>query len=137
MASIKSKNTKLERELLEGLALECVNELELHPSDIFGTPDLVHRSAGIAIFVDSCFWHGCAAHLRMPSTNRDYWIHKISRNRRRDHKVNRELRKSGWSVIRVWEHSLKQSRSSKWWFTRLRNRLTIANQFQVISPDPS
>jgi DNA mismatch endonuclease (patch repair protein) len=37
----------------------------------------------------------------------DFWINKIGNNRKRDQKVNRILRKSGWVIMRVWEHQLK------------------------------
>jgi DNA mismatch endonuclease (patch repair protein) len=62
---------------------------------------LAHRKSKTALFIDSCFWHGCHEHLRMPLSNRDYWLQKISRNRLRDLRVNSELRRSGWLVIRV------------------------------------
>lgn len=34
--------------------------------------------------------------------NSDYWIKKISRNRERDEKVNKQLLFLGWTVIRFW-----------------------------------
>lgn len=74
---------------------------------IFGKPDFVFRKARIAVFIDGCYWHGCPKHCRMPASNRDYWERKIGRNRERDKKVNRELRRSGWTVVRIWEHELK------------------------------
>lgn len=74
---------------------------------VFGKPDFVFRKARIAVFIDGCFWHGCGKHCRMPATNRDYWERKIGRNLARDKKVNRELRRAGWAVVRVWEHELK------------------------------
>src|SRR5712691_4863662 len=103
MAAVRSQNTRLEREFLDTLPLRGI---ERNPNNIFGKPDLVHRRRKIAVFIDSCFWHGCARHLRMPSSNTTYWIQKISRNKKRDLEVNRHLRASGWSVIRIWEHSL-------------------------------
>jgi DNA mismatch endonuclease (patch repair protein) len=71
-----------------------------------GKPDFLFRKQKIALFIDGCFWHGCARHLRMPASNRAYWLSKISRNKARDKRVNRELRRRGWTVIRVWEHDL-------------------------------
>lgn len=38
--------------------------------------------------------------------NNQYWSTKISRNRERDGAKSRELRKSGITVIRFWEHEL-------------------------------
>ena len=43
----------------------------------------------------------------MPKSNLDYWNSKITGNLRRDKQVNKLLRKKGWQVLRIWEHSLK------------------------------
>src|SRR5436189_4325078 len=117
MAAVKSENTKLEKEFLRGIVDDVLREIELYPRDVFGKPDFVHRASRTAVFIDSCFWHGCPQHLRIPTANKRYWVSKISRNRKRDLRVTRELHASGWSVIRIWEHSLNQSRSRKWWHT--------------------
>lgn len=74
---------------------------------IFGKPDFAFRKARIAVFIDGCYWHGCRKHGRMPASNRAYWERKIGRNIERDRTVKRELRKAGWTVVRVWEHELK------------------------------
>jgi DNA mismatch endonuclease (patch repair protein) len=73
-----------------------------------GKPDFTFRQHKLAIFVDGCFWHGCPTHLRMPVSNKDYWAQKIQRNVRRDKTTTRELRRSGWRVLRVWEHELRK-----------------------------
>ena len=80
---------------------------------IFGKPDFVFRKTRIAVFIDGCFWHGCPKHCRMPATNREYWERKIGRNLERDKKVKRELRKAGWTVVRIWEHELKDGTVSR------------------------
>ena len=74
--------------------------------NIFGKPDFAFRRERLAIFVDGCFWHGCPKHCKLPSGNRMFWEKKLSTNRERDRRVNRELRKLGWRVIRIWEHDL-------------------------------
>ena len=66
--------------------------------------DIVIRRARLVIFVDGCFWHGCAEHGTTPSTNRSYWHAKIERNILRDRRNNQELEAQGWTVVRVWEH---------------------------------
>jgi len=38
---------------------------------------------------------------------RAFWAKKMAGNIARDRFVNRELRKAGWRVIRIWEHSLQ------------------------------
>ena len=74
-----------------------------------GKPDMVFPSYKAAVFIDGCFWHGCPKHCRMPGGNANYWKRKISGNQKRDRKINRQLRKEGWRVVRVWEHSIKKS----------------------------
>ena len=111
MASIRSKNSSFERSFSKWLGALSLVAPEYHPDDIFGKPDFVFRDRKIAVFLDSCFWHGCRKHFRMPKGNREYWSEKIRRNRLRDGRVNRVLRKEGWRVFRIWEHSLKNPRS--------------------------
>ena len=73
---------------------------------VFGHPDFVFWRERLAIFVDGCFWHGCPTHGRNPETNREYWLAKLDRNRKRDQEVTLELRRCGWGVLRLWEHML-------------------------------
>lgn len=76
-----------------------------------GKPDFVFPDARLAVFVDGCFWHGCPLCYKRPSSNQGYWDGKLLRNMARDRKVNRILRSYGWSVIRVWQHSLENEMS--------------------------
>jgi len=76
---------------------------------LIGRPDFVFRKERIAVFVDGCFWHGCPVHGRKPGSNQEYWGPKLLRNRARDRRVTRELKKLGWKVIRIWEHDLKNA----------------------------
>lgn len=73
---------------------------------VFGKPDFVFRTARVAVFVDGCFWHGCPRHCNTPASNRLFWKKKLATNRTRDRRVNQMLRKSGWRVVRIWEHDL-------------------------------
>jgi DNA mismatch endonuclease (patch repair protein) len=75
---------------------------------IFGKPDFVFPRKKIALFIDGCFWHGCPKHSTMPKTNREFWEKKLRANKDRDKLVNRELRKKGWKVLRIWEHELRE-----------------------------
>jgi len=74
---------------------------------MIGKPDFVFRTRKVAVFVDGCFWHGCRWHCRMPKSRQDFWKPKISRNKARDRKVTSLLRRQGWRVVRIWEHSLR------------------------------
>src|SRR5688500_16985421 len=70
------------------------------------TADIVFPDAKVCVFIDGCFWHGCAKHFEVPKTNSPWWTEKISANRERDSRQARLLRKRGWRVIRVWEHQV-------------------------------
>ena len=113
MRKITSKNTKFEQLFFNKLLEENVAGLCFHPSSIFGKPDIILKETKVAIFLDSCFWHGCSEHFRMPKSNKDYWKDKISKNRRRDELVNKTLMKNGWTVLRIWEHEISDETKSK------------------------
>jgi DNA mismatch endonuclease (patch repair protein) len=66
--------------------------------------DIVFPGPKVAVFVDGCFWHGCPEHATYPKSNQDYWLPKLAANKERDERQSNRLRKSGWKVIRVWEH---------------------------------
>ena len=68
------------------------------------TADLVFPRLRLAVFVDGCYWHGCAQHFKPPRTNAGYWGPKVERNRSRDVRVGADLREAGWTVLRLWEH---------------------------------
>lgn|SRR5579863_667092 len=72
-----------------------------------GSPDVAFKRHRVAVFVDGCFWHGCPRHGTIPRTNTVFWLTKILTNRRRDRRVTRALRLSGWRVVRVWEHDIR------------------------------
>lgn len=75
---------------------------------LLGKPDFIFRGERVAVFVDGCFWHGCPKCYKRPSSNQLFWDTKIATNRKRDRYVNRELRKLGWQVVRIWQHQLKK-----------------------------
>lgn len=48
--------------------------------------------ARVAVFIDGCFWHGCAQHGRKVfEHNTDYWLGKIATNIARDENTNARL----------------------------------------------
>jgi DNA mismatch endonuclease (patch repair protein) len=83
----------------------------LNAADLVGKPDFVFPIRRLVVFVDGCFWHGCPKCQRIPSSNVPYWDRKIERNRIRDRAVNTSLRRSGWRVLRIWEHQLERTGS--------------------------
>ncbi len=80
---------------------------------IFGKPDLVFPDSKVAVFVDGCFWHGCPKHGEIPESNRDFWINKITANKKRDRLVNKTIKCRGWVALRIWECQLKDKRLLK------------------------
>jgi G:T-mismatch repair DNA endonuclease (very short patch repair protein) len=44
-----------------------------------------------------------------PATNEAFWIGKFERNRRRDRVVDSQLRRSGWSVLRLWASTIRKA----------------------------
>jgi DNA mismatch endonuclease (patch repair protein) len=67
-------------------------------------PDISIERWRLAVFVDGCFWHGCAEHGTQPRANAPWWQEKIERNQRRDERDTEALLTAGWTVLRVWEH---------------------------------
>jgi DNA mismatch endonuclease, patch repair protein len=66
--------------------------------------DLVFSREQLVVFVDGCFWHGCPRHRSWPKANGDWWKVKISATVERDRRNDAILRRSGWTVVRIWEH---------------------------------
>jgi DNA mismatch endonuclease (patch repair protein) len=66
--------------------------------------DLAFVSANVVVFVDGCFWHGCPRHATWPKANARWWRDKLRTNVTRDRDTDAQLRNSGWTVLRFWEH---------------------------------
>lgn len=107
MAKVGQRNTKPElvvRQLLHRLGYR----FRLHRTDLPGSPDIVLPRYRVAIFVDGCFWHGHSCRAgRLPASRVEYWTQKISANQERDRRQTRELRRLGWTVVRVWSCELR------------------------------
>ena len=70
--------------------------------------DIAFPSKKVAVFIDSCFWHSCPEHGELPKANRRFWKEKFDKTKKRDKEATRELQVQGWTVIRIWVHSLKE-----------------------------
>jgi len=105
MSKIKSKDSKIEQEFRKNLWRHGFRYSK-NSKNYFGKPDIVLKKHKAVIFIDSCFWHGCKKHCRLPNTNKKYWKRKIERNKERDKEVNRFYKKEGWEIFRVWEHNI-------------------------------
>ncbi len=116
MAAIKSSKTKsTELRFRAWLVSKGVRGWIMKGQGLPGTPDFIFPRKKIAVFIDGCFWHGCLKCKRnlSPQSNKRYWEKKISTNMARDKKRNLELKKSGWTVARVWEHDLDEISESR------------------------
>ena len=112
IAAVKSKgNLSTERAVARLFQANKIKGWRRHLTASPGKPDFSFLSAQLAVFVDGCFWHGCKSCQRniKPSTNSDYWLKKITKNKARDRNVNTELRRKGWRVIRIWEHEVAKA----------------------------
>lgn len=108
MSHIRAKNTKPE-ELVRKYLFAQGFRYRKNVKDLPGRPDVVLSKYRTVIFVNGCFWHkhDCPRFV-WPSSNREYWIPKISGNAQRDQMHYRELRENGWNVLVVWECQLKK-----------------------------
>lgn len=111
MSKIGGKNTSPEM-LVRRYLHRAGLRFRLHERDLPGRPDLVLRKYGTVVFVHGCFWHqhrNCRF-ARMPSSNRPFWLAKLSGNQTRDKRQARALRAAGWKVITVWECEITERR---------------------------
>jgi len=110
MSSVRNKDTGIETALRSALHRRGAR-FRKHVSSLPGTPDIVFMSARVAVFVDGDFWHG----FRFPqwaSSLSPFWEVKILKNRQRDKRNHRRLRRMGWVVVRVWQHQIENDLES-------------------------
>jgi DNA mismatch endonuclease (patch repair protein) len=114
MRAVKSRDTTAElavRKLIFSLGYRY----RLNRADLPGKPDIVLPGRRKVIFVHGCFWHGhdCRRGDRLPSTNQEYWLNKIRRNRERDQTTRSRLAELGWEVAVVWECEIRDAEALK------------------------
>jgi DNA mismatch endonuclease (patch repair protein) len=107
MSKIKSKNTKPEL-IIVNLLKQSKYNFTTHYSELPGKPDIVFINSKVAIFIDGDFWHG----FRFPLWKHKMspkWQEKIEKNRKRDQRNFRKIRRLGWKVLRIWEHQVEKN----------------------------
>lgn len=124
MAAIHGKDTKPEMVVRRYLWASGFRYRLNHPR-LPGKPDIVLLRYRTCIFVNGCYWHGHDISLniehgalniesseccKIPTTNREFWVKKIMRNRERDEEVRKKLAQMGWHSITVWECELKPAK---------------------------
>jgi DNA mismatch endonuclease, patch repair protein len=70
------------------------------------------------IFVHGCFWHlhwECREG-RIPASRTEYWLPKLTGNRKRDQVHLRQLKRQHWRTLVIWECEIRDDE-------RLRQRL--------------
>lgn len=105
MAKIKSQDTKVEIKVRKWLWNKRYRFRKNYRA-VQGCPDIAFTKYKIAVFIDGAFWHGYKWKTQKQKfkTNKEFWIKKIEKNISRDKLVNKQLKKSGWVVLRFWEH---------------------------------
>lgn len=107
MAGIRSSNTKPEikvRKALHALGFRFARS----SCGLPGKPDVILPRWKVAVFVHGCFWHWHGCQLsKLPGSNEEFWLAKLSANRDRDGLVLTQLQKAGWRVVTIWECALR------------------------------
>ncbi|MGF7534725.1 very short patch repair endonuclease [Bacillus mexicanus] len=112
MKAVKSKNTKIEKVVSKEIWRRGIR-FRKNVKDLKGKPDIAIKKYKIVIFIDSCFWHGCPLHGRIPKSNVEFWNNKIKRNIERDKSINQHYTRKGWNILRIWEHDLNKKKFSQ------------------------
>ena len=105
MSRVRNRDTDLESLVRSGLFKKGWR-FRKHVSSLPGKPDIVFVRLRVVVFVDGDFWHG----YRFPNwkkTLSNSWIKKIEKNRERDRRNFAKLRRTGWRVVRLWQHEVK------------------------------
>ena len=111
MSKVKSFGSKLETRVKELLA--DLGICHVYQPKMTGRPDFFLPAFNVALFADSCFWHFCPEHGKIPKTRAEWWKAKLERNRDRDAETTAGLEAEGFKVVRIWEHDLKTIQASK------------------------
>ena len=103
MSRVHTKNGK-DEVILRKLLWKYGVRYRTNYKGLIGKPDIAITKYKIAVFIDGEFWHGhhWAKHKARLKRNREFWINKIEGNMRHDQKVNEQLKKDGWTVLRFW-----------------------------------
>jgi DNA mismatch endonuclease (patch repair protein) len=107
MSRIKGMNTSPER-AVRRCAYTRGLRYRTNVMSMPGRPDMVFGGARVVVHVLGDFWHGWQF-PRWCNRLGPFWRAKIERNRTRDHANDRKLRRAGWTILRLWEHEVKEN----------------------------
>lgn len=105
MSRVKGRDTGLER-IVRSQLHKRGYRFRKHVKDLPGRPDIVFVRQKVAVFLDGDFWHGYKFG-QWEDKLTDFWRDKIGKTRERDKRNFAKLRRMGWRVIRIWEHSVE------------------------------
>jgi DNA mismatch endonuclease, patch repair protein len=111
MKSVKSKGSKLENIVTKAIWNSGLR-FRRNVTDLPGKPDVAIKKYKVVIFIDSCFWHGCSEHCRVPKSNINYWLSKIKRNKEKDLEISNFYKAHDWKILRIWEHQIKNNQEA-------------------------
>mgnify|MGYP002619771559 FL=1 len=111
MQAIRAKETALEKLVRKELWKKGIRYRK-NVRGLMGAPDIAIKKYKLVVFLDSCYWHGCPEHGVMPKSNREFWEKKIKRNVDRDMEVTKYYKSRSWTILRFWEHEVKQDLGS-------------------------
>jgi len=108
MSNIGNKDTKPELRI-RSLLHQMGYRFRLHRKDLPGKPDIVLPKYKTVIFIHGCYWHRhtCKKGRSTPTSNREFWEEKFSKNIERDKRNLVELKNIGWNIITIWQCELK------------------------------
>lgn len=109
MSKIRSRGTKFEFDFIEKLKTRTGKNYRLHVKELKGKPDIVFDRYKVCVFLDSDFWHGWQYPRWKHLLKNDFWRDKIEANRARDIKNTFWLRHRRWTVLRIWEHNIRNN----------------------------
>lgn len=107
MSRIRCAKTGFEKKIFRELRKKGVY-YRTHYSRIIGKPDIALPKSHKAVFLHSDFWHGWRLPIWEHILPNEFWRMKLNKNRKRDKKVTSTLRRKGWKVKVLWEHSFKK-----------------------------
>src|SRR5947207_1613757 len=105
MSQVRTRGTDLEASIGRALRRRGI-QFSKNARGLPGSPDIVLHRPKIAVFIDGDFWHG----FRFPAWRANasvFWRTKITKNRLRDARNFRRLRRAGWRVVRIWQHQIE------------------------------
>jgi DNA mismatch endonuclease, patch repair protein len=107
MAAVRQRDTEPEVALRKALHRAGVRGWRCNFRGAPGRPDIAWPALKVAVFVDGAFWHGHPSRHR-PGRSGAYWDEKIAGNVMRDRRIDAELTREGWQVVRVWDFQVRK-----------------------------